>query len=466
LPSFVALASGCSGSPDSPGSTEVSPPPASGASASPSGDATLQTKYLSQDVRHTFRAKGGDTIDCVDFFAEPGVKALAARGTPLASPVALEPRPEVEEKFRATVHAGEDVSFNGESDEDGNARSCPAGTVPELRLTQVRGADQLRASPHRLVPVAIQQGSDPADGLGYGHVVAESPNISAQGTYAALTIPPAPFLGTWAGDHSLGQTWTFAGSLFASQNCTAKVNCYETVEVGWDADPSNLGDGKPRLFIFSTNDGYSENDDCWQGSRNCGGPADGTPIVAWVPNTTSKFAVGQALPSSVPGAGQSGNQEIAIEVLLTTQGWQISLKIGGVSSVLGYYALSNYSLLHDQATTFEAGGEVFDGKNYAEGDTDWVDPPNVQMGMGGIGVLPVLQGHEGYNYTAVVHDYEYFAPALRTWVTGGTPASTRTTSYTYTQSAPVGPPYTGNPASPSPWRNFFYFGDVTPFVGL
>jgi hypothetical protein len=44
-------------------------------------------KYTPQDVRHTFNALGGDTIDCVDFFAEPGVKALAAQGTPLTPPI-------------------------------------------------------------------------------------------------------------------------------------------------------------------------------------------------------------------------------------------------------------------------------------------------------------------------------------------------------------------------------------------
>jgi hypothetical protein len=301
------------------------------------------------------------------------------------------------------------------------------------------------------------------DSMGYGHVAAEFMGISTPATYAVVTIPPAPNLGTGYYNHSLGQTWTVAGTYFATEGCTPGVNCAETVEVGWDADPYNLGDGQPRLFIFSTNDGYASYDDCWQGHGYCGGPSDGSPYVVWVPNPSSAFALGQLLPTSVPGQGPSGNQELGIYVELTAQGWQITVWIGGTASVLGYYARSNYTLLHDQATTFEAGGEVYDDTNYYDGDTDWVAPPNVQMGMGAIGELPILFGTEGYNYTAVVHDYIYWSPALRAWTwAGGSIQPTRPTSYTYTQSAPKGPPSTAKAGNASPWRDFFYFGDVSP----
>ncbi len=44
--------------------------------------AFLDARYTQRDVWHSFEAKSGQMIDCIDFFAQPRVKALAARGTP------------------------------------------------------------------------------------------------------------------------------------------------------------------------------------------------------------------------------------------------------------------------------------------------------------------------------------------------------------------------------------------------
>jgi hypothetical protein len=44
----------------------------------------LESLYAHADVRHSFVSRLGDTIDCVDFAAEPGVRDLVARGMSVA----------------------------------------------------------------------------------------------------------------------------------------------------------------------------------------------------------------------------------------------------------------------------------------------------------------------------------------------------------------------------------------------
>ena len=45
--------------------------------------AYLNSRYMASDVWRTFIAATGQTIDCVDWFAQPSVKAMAAKGTPI-----------------------------------------------------------------------------------------------------------------------------------------------------------------------------------------------------------------------------------------------------------------------------------------------------------------------------------------------------------------------------------------------
>ena len=99
---FFALAQviACSSSTTSPtaGSSSSSPSAAAESSATSGaargdgdGDADEATRaqafvdarYPRSAVEHSFRTKLGDTIDCIDFFAQPGVRALAAQGTPI-----------------------------------------------------------------------------------------------------------------------------------------------------------------------------------------------------------------------------------------------------------------------------------------------------------------------------------------------------------------------------------------------
>ena len=82
----------------------------------------LDSRYKASDVTHSFRTQLGDTIDCIDFFAQPGVRSLAASGTPIQKLPPSVARP-----------PGTDPLFDGKPDQNGNLRQCPEGTVPQVR---------------------------------------------------------------------------------------------------------------------------------------------------------------------------------------------------------------------------------------------------------------------------------------------------------------------------------------------
>jgi hypothetical protein len=148
----------------------------SGGSASPQAEATrtpgttsfeseatrvqayLDARYKPSDVKHTFNTVFGETVDCIDFFAQPGVKELAARGTPLTT------IPDPPRKDGAASRPGgrgplSEYLLNGAPDENGSSRACPPGSVPFLRITagDIEIAGGLDAYQRR-----AQSGSSPA----------------------------------------------------------------------------------------------------------------------------------------------------------------------------------------------------------------------------------------------------------------------------------------------------------------
>jgi hypothetical protein len=460
----AGAASACSSAPGSaPGSTTgdaTAQPPGSPAPTAasttmqPPGDsegarvqAYLDARYTANDVRHTFETQAGELVDCVDFFAEPGVKALAARGTPLTEMPHITLSTDVEAQIAAVAPAGDDVSFDGAPDRNGSARACPDGTVPEIRLTaeriaKVGGLDAfLRAVHGKQGPEASRATSPGLDFAGYGHVTVAWDKISATSGMSTMTIAsPAIPLEAYAqyDDHSLAQTWMYAGSEMGP-GCGA--NCFQTVEAGWDVDYGLFGDLSPHLFVYATSDGYATTGcyDDWPGStqRTC---------LPWVP-LNSTYALGQALPASVPGGAQ---QELLVYTTINGayQGWVLVIVVGGKPIVLGYYPTSDFGSgpMASAATTFRVGGEVYDGA--AAGGGAWPSPVNVPMGMRGLGG-PLPMYHQGNTWSAVHRNYQYDGV-----VAAPPPATTRPGSYTYDQTLAPGS---------SSWTNYFYFGDDLPY---
>jgi Neprosin len=272
----------------------------------------LDARYKASDVKHSFRTKLGDTIDCIDFFAQAGVKALAARGTPITKPPPSVTRPRNPD----------------EPDENGYRRQCPDGTVPQVRITpdQIQRAGGLDAYLSRIkkfmgklpsgsLPARSQRGSlttsgPPAPGLpGYAHayILGTGNNYTSGSARLSIWTPAIPSNNLT--DHSLMQTWTTTGGNVATAATPTTpavpcpANCDQTVEVGWIVDPGFFVDTNPHLFIYATPDGY------WTGCYN-----DSIPInisgartcPVWV-GLPSSFPPGVTLPTSVQGfTGQGG----------------------------------------------------------------------------------------------------------------------------------------------------------------
>ncbi|MGA3135145.1 MAG: neprosin family prolyl endopeptidase [Terracidiphilus sp.] len=399
----------------------------------------LDSRYTQNDVRHTFKTKFGEQIDCIDFYAQPGVKKLAARGMKIASIPQLAPLA-YPVKPASASWTTEDLSFNGQRDQDGNPRACPAGTVPQLRITaeqiaRVGGLDAFLAA-HRKTHGIRPKPPNGADSPGYAHVVMNNATNSSSITSgsATLTMATPPLSSsTPIGDHSLAQTWIAGGG--------------GTVEAGWTVDRSLSGDTQTHIFIFSTSEATFNADGSVTYGNGCY-DNEGDGCVPWVA-LPSSFAPGQTIsPVSTAGGSQV---ELAITSKLTSDGWVISMCIGYTCSNLGYYPKSNYSAtgMGAGASTFQAGGEVFDQAAKDSNSTDysketWDDPPAIRMGLGNV--------LEGYGISAIAYNLSY-TDKVGTH-TDFYPSASQPGSYHSDQSMP----------GPYNETNFTYFGDVTPKI--
>jgi hypothetical protein len=240
----------------------------------------LDSLYKRSDVVSSFRTKFGEDIDCIDFYAQPSVKALIARGKQVKIPHPAPPPPS------STPDPLADIEFNGQPDENGNPRQCPANAVPYIRksIAQIRAAGGLKRYLRRYgSKPPVPPPNTAKDFLGFMHAFATYTATGAGGigqpifggqSIASVYTPTimAPDGGVSDG-HSLSQTWTFTGStsysatLYAGQSAPASevacttgggnsAACIQSVELGWIVSTGINGDAFPHLFIFSTQDGY------------------------------------------------------------------------------------------------------------------------------------------------------------------------------------------------------------------
>lgn len=361
----------------------------------------LDSLYRPSDVKHSFHTKFNETVDCVDYFAQPGAKSLAARGKPLTVLPPPRPRPP---KLP-------DYAFDGSPDDQGNARSCPNGSVPLLRLgasdiakygslDAFKAAGRKTAGP-RLDPVRgatfladTAAGAPPDDGAGpnYAHVYTEADG-NIQGGFAELTVwSPSPlYIDT--GNHSIGQVW-----MLGSGN-----NGLETVEAGWTVDPyvnDRYGNGnQPHFFVFATNNDY-------QGTYGgCYNIAPGCPPTFTVENG-AWLTPGMLLSSGTVGGRQS---YLDLEVYWgedSSSGiwaWIIA-GAGFYDDFTGPFQPVEDSPYWPQTvgTAFQAGGEVYDNTE------TWVFP----MGSGSV-------PWKGDAYTASVSNLWVLTEGAATWTTAG-----------------------------------------------
>ena len=245
--------------------------------------AYLDARYMAKDVWRTFVSASGQTIDCIDWFAQPSVKAMAAKGTPIAHIPTPPPLPSG--VVKASIP---DWALNGAPDVNGVPRTCAPNGVAMVRVTVAEilaagGLDAYLARRRRLV-------APPAEGYnasGYAHETERfngppNPAITFGQSVLSINDPTIPFAGitnNWStlGSHSIAQTWMVSGTGYnigggactqlgyclnpGAPSCTQ--NCLETVEVGWErtSDYSMSGGPHAYFFIYSTKDGYKT--DCY-----------------------------------------------------------------------------------------------------------------------------------------------------------------------------------------------------------
>jgi hypothetical protein len=375
--------------------------------------------------------------------------------------------PELPASFPSTLGparvdgAGDAVAFGGDLDENGNALSCPEGTVPEVRITpeQVQragGVDAFRALVHHkaAAPAAARKGSAPdqygdceGDTPGYAHVVGflDTPYtepVLAGSSTMSIDGPSIPSDPATLGDHSIAQTW------MVGYETSGNV---QTVETGWNVDGS-LYDGDtsvPHLFIYSTADDYDltgcYNDWDWtvnQVEDADGGITTGT-CVPWV-QVSNRYTPGMTLPASAtqkinPRNPATFPKDLSLSTVKIGDAWWILMQVsGGLPTLLGYYSGTE---IDATMTNYEVGGEVFDWNGTFVND-------GVAMGTG-------LPPAEGQGFAAYHRDYFAVVPgsdASPPIVHDAFVCATAIADYTYSATPPPVVQVGG------PWFNYFYYG--------
>jgi hypothetical protein len=293
------------------GADKTSPGPSRAVADKGTAIEKIDTGYAPTDVWHSFKTKFGETIDCVDFFQQPGAKMLAAMGRPVTTMPIPPPQSTGAEaqmqhsRGKASGDALSEVMFNGSPDEDGNSRSCPDGSVPILRWGKspsIGNPAAPRAShkspPLAQPPTSMQAKSTPPGTLrpeleltaappppasgacsqqfsqgdlsnefdAYGHVqqtLYPGSSTALGSDWATLSIydPVPPYDTTLCAvtedSHTLMQLWTYSGWGFQGFGCscggTTGIPCTQTVEVGWVVDPIGNSCNNGGLCLCGTN---------------------------------------------------------------------------------------------------------------------------------------------------------------------------------------------------------------------
>lgn len=339
--------------------------------------AYLDSGYTAKDIWRTFETKLGQTIDCIDWFAQPGVKAMAAKGTPITE---IPTSPPLPAGVAQDVIPMPDWGFNGAPDKNGVPRECPPKSTPMVRVTiaDILAAGGLDAYLHAQTSRPIPDDIEHTDNYAHDRVRFDHGGPGAQIYYGtgtlSITPPTMPneaggttnFMFLTFGDHSLSQLWMVSGTGYNlnGQNCPAgqcndpghtdcaSTACLQTIEAGWMMEPGNT---YPYYFNFTTHNGYA--DRCWGVSKpNHTKCDDNTTDIPFI-QTPQAWPVWQTnLGFSSPGDGT--HQELpGLSIYNPDGNWHIYCN--GHDN--GYYPSSFYTgAMKHTAEDFEVGGEVYD----------------------------------------------------------------------------------------------------------
>ena len=391
--------------------------------------AYLNSRYMASDVWRTFIAATGQTIDCIDWFAQPSVKAMAAKGTPITQIPTPPPLPTG--LVKASIP---DWALNGVPDNNGVPRTCAPNGVAMVRVTVAEilaagGLDAYLARPRG-------HGGPPAtyNSPGYAHEKERfngslNPVINYGQSVLSINSPTIPqnYSSFW--DHSISQTWMLSGTGYnICQNGMCSVPgqsdcataCVQTFETGWDVES---GASTASFFIFGTNDGYTTA--CYANSCASFIYIPGN----WIWDT-------YPLPVNLPGSNWQ-QWELQVVTFNYDSTWWLWVNGGYIgffeSAALGWNTNFFTGMMQNAAQDFQAGGEVYD-------DTStWVVP----MGSG-------ASATAGFEQSAYMHDFLACDQTLGLCLYDFSPVTgTDRGAYNYST-------YNPNPY----WNNSFFFGNA------
>jgi hypothetical protein len=425
----------------------------------------LDTFYAATDIVHSFQTIHGEQIDCIPFDAQPTMRALRANGVsatlpaPPVSPPGPPPGPS---------------PFDGSLDENGSARECPSGTVPQHRpsvaaIEAAGGPAAFQAhTTHLRHPTGqLDCVNYTTPGVSWDHAAGYQ-YLTYQGLLTFTSVWSPFVLSPSLGEHSLSQLWAISGTCEfdgtrgqTTSPCTSS-NAVQSLEVGWMVGDTPFGvTEQPTLFTFVTQNGYDTTKptgNCY-GNTNLGGccPSGSDCFVA---ATGAQYVPGTVFtPSTV---GQVPN-EIALQVWNgSAQGlaawyiWVNGYLIGG------YLTGSTYTgQMQTAATYLQVGGEVYDA------DSGGVHT-ETEMGSGYENPSSITGVPQNYEWTAYHRHVSYidssnaYHDASLSYVNGNTGiCGWQASSYYGLGKSPA---WSAGPAQPqwgtgfSSWNQYFYFG--------
>ena len=333
-------------------------------------NAYLDSFYKPSDIQHTFNTIFGERIDCVDFYAQPSIRAMAARGLPVAP---LTPPPIGPTLPTSSRPPG---SFDNSLDENGSGRDCPDGTVPVHRPTfasvqEAGGVSAYRAAIASQPPPSGAPGETAqldcytysSAGQSFDHAAGYQ-YVSHQGILTFSSVWN-PFVENLGAEHSVSQLWALSGNCeydTASGRSPPSDPCnssdeVQSLELGWI-----VGNGKPQapyLFTFITQHGYYSGN-CWGGSGEGGCcNAGGVPSDCFVAVQHPAYSPGTQIGYSILG---SSPYEFSFQVWNgTPQGYKAwFVYVNG--DLIGYYpSTPTYAgSMQSGASYLQVGGEVYD----------------------------------------------------------------------------------------------------------
>ncbi len=422
----------------------------------------LDSLYTESDILHSFRFHG-EQVDCTSVDAVPSVRAMRAAGMNTTVPA---PPP-----LQAGPPKGP-PPFDGSPDEDGNARSCPPGSVPQHRpsvqtIEDAGGLDGFLALadkvPHPTGQIDCVNYTTP--GNSWDHAAGYQ-YLTYQGLLTFTSVWD-PYVQYPTQEHSLSQLWAMTGTCEydgtrgQTTNPCNSSNAVQSLELGWivGANPYTSSTN-PVLYMYVTQNGYYTGGgvgNCWAGSGkgNCCGTGD-----CFVPWTNAQYVPGVPLTPSTLG---STPNEIALQVWNGSAAGLPAWYVYVNGYVIGYYLTSNTytGQMQTAATYLQAGGEVYDAYNNNQHTETYMgsgyENPNPNSGVPQNYEWTAYHRHVSYiDTSANYHDASLSYVNNNTGICGWQAAS-----YYGLGKAPSwspGPNQSQWPSGFQTWNSYFYFG--------